>query len=512
MTSVRPHREQRTSEQAIAELHRCAGTQFDPKLVKALVEVLAHPNEHPVPALPTPAQAADLLVSRETAGRRRLQAQLSYQADHDLLTGLLNRRRFAEELERVLRYAARYRRSGALLILDIDNLKLVNDLHGHAAGDEAVKLVADVIRTRTRSTDIAGRLGGDELAIVLHEAGEREALHVTDELRLGLEQLAVDPPLRASVGVALFDSDQKLVADDLLTAADIALYDAKQAGDRQPRVYHGDTAAALKWVQRIRSALSEERFVLYAQPIVSLHEHREGSSEPHERELRRELLVRMLSDDGDAIPPSAFIPTAKRFGLITEIDRWVTAQGLALAAAGERVNINLSAHSMDDGGILEQVRSAVRAGLAPGHVVFELTETATMANMQDARVFSQRLKDLGCDVALDDFGTGFGSFSYLKHLPARYLKIDIEFVRNLVSSVTDQHVVRAITDVGHSLGKLIVAEGIEDASTLQVLREYGVDYAQGYYLGAPERITPATRWERGATAGRASAAAPRTRS
>jgi EAL domain-containing protein (putative c-di-GMP-specific phosphodiesterase class I) len=202
----------------------------------------------------------------------------------------------------------------------------------------------------------------------------------------------------------------------------------------------------------------------------------------------RELLLRMLSDTDEVILPGAFIPTAERFGLITEIDRWVTAQGLAMAARGKGVSINLSAHSMGDGAILEQVREAARAGLARGLVIFEITETAAMTNMHEARRFTEALSGLGCDVALDDFGTGFGSFSYLKHLPSRYLKIDVEFVRDLASNDTDRQVVKAIAEVGHSLGKRIIAEGVEDHAALALLREYGVDFAQGRYLGAPAPI------------------------
>jgi diguanylate cyclase (GGDEF)-like protein len=482
MITRRAGREPLSPQQAVAELRRCAGSQFDPRVVDTLIEVLAHPSEHPAPALPTPTQTADLLASRESAGRRRLEAQLSYQSDHDLLTGLLNRRRFAEELERVLRYASRYRRSGALVILDIDHLKLVNDLHGHVAGDEAIKAVGREIAARARNTDLTARLGADEFALALHEAGEPEARLVIEQIAALVARRGIDPQPTISAGVALFAGDQELTADDLLTAADVALYEAKEAGGRQTRVYRGDSGAALGWVQRIRSALQEQRFVLHAQPIVSL---RDGSVE------HRELLVRMLSDDGDAIPPSAFIPTAERFGLITEIDRWVTAQGLAMAVRGEGVSVNLSAHSMGDGEILELVREAARAGLARGLVIFEITETAAMTNMHEARRFAEALGGLGCDVALDDFGTGFGSFSYLKHLPSRYLKIDVEFVRDLASSETDRQVVKAIAEVGHSLGKLIIAEGVEDRAALQILREHGIDYAQGRYLGAPAPLAAA---------------------
>jgi EAL domain-containing protein (putative c-di-GMP-specific phosphodiesterase class I) len=204
----------------------------------------------------------------------------------------------------------------------------------------------------------------------------------------------------------------------------------------------------------------------------------------------------MLTDDGDAIPPDTFLPTAERFGLIHDIDRWVTRQGLALAREGLGVSINLSAHSIGDPRILELVKAAGGGDLGEGRVIFEITETAAMASMQDARAFTEELGKLGCDVALDDFGTGFGSFSYLKHLPSRYLKIDTEFVRDVASNATDQQVVRSITDVAHSLGKLIIAEGVENRATLDALRGYGVDYAQGFYLGVPERVSPPTQSER----------------
>jgi diguanylate cyclase (GGDEF)-like protein len=492
MTSPRARREALSQKQAIAELKRCAGTRFDPDLVATLVEVLAQPPQQPARSSTTLSQPADLLVSREAAARTRLEAQLNYQSDHDPLTGLLNRRRFAEELERVLRYASRYGRTGALLMLDLDNLKLLNDIHGHAAGDDAVKIVAREIRDRMRTTDIVARLGGDEFAIALQEADEPRALVVAEEIRARLHECEIDPPLQISMGIALFESNQELVADDLLTAADLALYDAKESGRGQIRIYRGDAGTALGWVQRIRDALAQERFVLYAQPILDL---RSGETDRHE------LLVRMLTDDADTIPPEAFLPTAERFGLICDLDRWVTSKGLSLAREGARVSINLSAHSIGDPRILDLVRAAGLKDIGDGRVIFEITETAAMASLQDARAFVQTLGDLGCDVALDDFGTGFGSFSYLKHLPSRYLKIDMEFVRDVHSNATDQQVVRSITEVGHSLGKLIIAEGVENRATLDALRGFGVDYAQGFYLGEPERTSPLTKLEQELRAG-----------
>ncbi len=474
MTAKRPTRGTLSPGEAIAELRSGAGSRFDPELIEPLAAVVSRPVERPTSA-PTPPPSP--LEPR--GDHRGLEAQLSYQADHDLLTGLLNRRRFAEELERILRYASRYQRPGALVVLDLDNLKLVNDIHGHAAGDVALTAVAREIVNRTRASDVIARLGGDEFAVALSEVSEQEALAVAEDIRNRLAGCDVDPPVRVSIGIALFAGAQELVPDDLLTAADVALYEAKEAGRDQTRVYSGDAGAALGWVQRIRNALSEEAFVLYSQPIVDAKSGRATYSE---------LLVRMVSDSGEVIPPGAFIPTAERFGLVNEIDRWVVGEGLRLALSGKPVTVNLSAHSIGDATVLDAVRKAVRAGLPRGAVIFEITETAAMSNMQEARAFTEQLEGLGCDVALDDFGTGFGSFSYLKHLPSRYLKIDVEFVRELASNQTDQRVVRSIVDVGHSLGKRIVAEGVEDAAVANLLRRYGVDALQGNYMGAPERI------------------------
>ncbi|MGB7589597.1 MAG: diguanylate cyclase [Solirubrobacterales bacterium] len=477
MTSNRPNRKAMSRDQAIMELWRGARNQFDPDLVQPFIELLDEPPERHRDVREPPARPH---LGGLAVGRRRLEAQLDYQADHDLLTGLLNRRRFAEELDRMLRYASRYQRPGALLVLDVDNLKLVNDLHGHAAGDAALTALAGQIRGRVRTSDVVARLGGDEFAIALNEATELEARTVAGDIRSRVANSGIDPPVQVSIGVALFDGPQELVTDDLLTAADVALYEAKEAGRDEIRVYSGDAGGALKWVQRIRNALAEERFALYGQPIVEL---KSGDVSHHE------LLVRMVSEDGDMIPPEAFIPTAERFGLVAELDRWVTGEGLKLAEQGKRITINLSAHSIGDSVVLSRAREAARRGVAPGAVIFEITEMAAMSNMEEARAFSEQLNQLGYDVALDDFGTGFGSFSYLKHLPTRYLKIDVEFVRELAFNETDQQVVKSITDVGHSLGKRIIAEGVEDAAAAKLLRRYGVDYVQGLYIGAPERIS-----------------------
>jgi diguanylate cyclase (GGDEF)-like protein/PAS domain S-box-containing protein len=417
---------------------------------------------------------------QDVTDRKRMETQLLYQASHDPLTGLYNRRRFGDELERALRFVARYGRHGAVLMIDVDNFKLVNDTQGHAVGDRVLKGVAAAIATRARETDVFARLGGDEFAIVLPEADADEARRVAESIRVAARSVPGTPSL--SIGIAIFDGKETLVADDVLVAADMALYEAKELGRDRVVVYTGKTHGAMSWVEKIRAALREDRFLLYAQPMIDV-----ATGEVS----HRELLLRMLGENGELVPPSAFLPTAERVGLITEIDRWVTAHGLDLAREGERVSINLAAPSIGDGQILAMIRAAIADGVDPGSLVFEITETAAMSNMQTARTFVEALADLGCGIALDDFGTGFGSFTYLKHLPTSHLKIDMEFVSHMDDNATDREVVKSITDVAHSLGKLTVAEGVEDARTLAMLAEYGVDCAQGFYVGRPECVVPA---------------------
>jgi diguanylate cyclase (GGDEF)-like protein len=436
-------------------------------------------DEAPTGVATATASTAGLLVEAENRAQ--------HLADHDILTGLYNRGRLTEELDRQLRYAARYARPGAALLVDIDNFKLVNDSYGQAEGDRLLKLAAELIGSRLGSTDVAGRLGGDEFVVILAETGESEAVLAADQIRGLLHDRHNGPSVQSSVGICMFGPGDELTPDDVMIGADIALYEAKEHGGDRTEVYRGQAGASLTWVDRIWTALGEGRFVLYGQPIIDLRTN---------ELVRQELLIRMISEDGDVIPPDAFLPAAERFGLVTAIDRWVTDQALAMAAGGEPVSFNLSGNSMGDPQILTSVRKAIADGLDPESVVFEVTETAAMTNLDGARRFAATLAGLGCNLALDDFGTGFGSFTYLKHLPARYLKIDMEFVRDLVNNKTDQQVVQAICAIAHSLGKQTIAEGVETAQSLRALLSYGVDFAQGYYIGRPKRISPPTDLER----------------
>jgi EAL domain-containing protein (putative c-di-GMP-specific phosphodiesterase class I) len=246
--------------------------------------------------------------------------------------------------------------------------------------------------------------------------------------------------------------------------------------------FTGQQGQRLTWVGRVRRAIEKERLVLYAQPIVELA----GGEQVGE-----ELLVRMLDENGELVPPGAFLPTAERFGLIRDIDRWVVSRALELIAAGRSVSVNLSARSVSDPELTSRVEQGLgRAGADPARLTFEITETAATADMEEVRAFAERVRRLGCGLALDDFGTGFGSFIYLKHLPVCELKIDMDFVRGVRASEADRRLVQSIVMIARALGVRTVAEGVEDAATLNLLRDYGVDRAQGWHLGAPAPIRP----------------------
>ncbi len=410
--------------------------------------------------------------------RKAMELELKHLSEHDPMTGIHNRRQFFVELDRALRYAARYGRPGAVLMLDLDNFKWINDSYGHATGDQQLRAVAQVLRSRLRETDIVARIGGDEFAVVLPEATEEQALMVARDLRFLLCERPIGPPVYVSIGIAMFDGSEDLSSDDMLVSADMAMYQIKEAGGDQAAVYNGRSGELMSRVKNLREALAEQRFILHAQPIIDL---RSG------RVARRELLIRMVSDDGEIVPPGDFLPLAERFSLIGELDRWVIDQALILARR-QPVNVNLSGRSVGDPRILDAVRESISDGLDPRNLIFEITETAVMTDFARAREFVSALKELGCELALDDFGTGFGSFTYLKHLPARYLKIDMDFVRDINDDPTDAEIVRSIVGIAHTLGKETIAEGVENADVLQTLRELGVDYAQGFHLGSPAPI------------------------
>jgi diguanylate cyclase (GGDEF)-like protein len=438
-----------------------------------------------------PFKACDIVIAVEQAlhrlsedaeraeRQRRLEQELRDRADHDPLTGLVNRRRFGEELERELRLSSRTNSSGAVLVCDLDHFKVINDTMGHAAGDAVLRRTASALKDRVRRTDIAARLGGDEFAVLLPHTPEADAVALARELQAVVADPSARPAVGMSIGVAAFAGRNGWVGDDLLVAADVALYEAKHSGRGAVVTSRQTGASSRTWIDRIRRALDEDGLVLHSQPIVDL---RTG------RILREELLVRMRGDDGEIIPPGAFLPTAERFDFIQHIDAWMLARGLELASSGRPVNVNVSACTLQDGRFIESIEAGARAGVDPSLVTIEITETSAVSNMDLVRDLAERLAALGCGLALDDFGTGFGTFTYLKHLPISCIKIDRDFVKDLASDRADQRMIRAIVEIARASGQTTVAEGVEDVVSLDLLRRYGVDCAQGYYLARPSLV------------------------
>ena len=423
-------------------------------------------------------------IGRDITDRRRLELQLKRMASRDPLTGLMNRRRFEQELRNAVAHSGRYETGGAVLVLDLDNFKYVNDEVGHRAGDELLRSVALQLRLRLRRTDLLARLGGDEFAILLPHASQAAAREVATALLEGLREhvLPIDGrpiSVTTSIGIACFDADGG-TGDDLLEHADRAMYAAKDSGrDRAVSAaeHRNPAETRVSWEHRIREALEQELFVLHAQPILDL---RTGEISQHE------LLLRMR-DGNELIPPGAFLGVAERLGLIHAIDRWVIDQAMRLLAQRSdlRLEVNLSARSLDDQPVLQSIRDGLAEhGVDPSRLIFEITETAAIGNMDVARKLATALGELGCSLALDDFGAGFGSFHYLKQVPVEYLKIDGDFVRN-PRSRTDELIIESIVRIAQGLGKRTIAESVEDAGTLGMLRDIGVDFAQGFHVGRP---------------------------
>jgi diguanylate cyclase (GGDEF)-like protein/PAS domain S-box-containing protein len=449
-------------------------------------------------------------VIRDITERKRSEALLRELADRDGLTGLLNRRKFEERLAQEVALVDRYGGDAAMLLVDIDSLKDVNDTLGHACGDEMIKNVGAVIASRVRTTDHVARVGGDEFAVLLPRTTEAAARAVADDLlaTIRTQDLVLSGHhLRPSVsiGVAAFEAGA-VASDDVMVAADLGLYEAKDAGRNQVGVFKPPLIAApqsrerVSWSKRIRAGLDEGLLIPYRQPIMNLGD---GSIN------RYELLVRLLDEHGQPTLPRAFLPTAERTGAVRDIDRRMVSYAIELIVAAELTHesvvyeVNISARSLGDPDLLPMISHAlVESAIDPSSLVFEITETAAIANMEHVRRFASTLRDFGCSFALDDFGAGFASFYYLKHVPLDWLKIDGDFVRDLPRNATDQLVVRHIAEMAHSLKLRTIAEFVEDARTLEMLTDYGVDCAQGHFVGTPEPIPHLNAPRAAASAGR----------
>jgi diguanylate cyclase (GGDEF)-like protein len=439
------------------------------------------------------------VIDEALAKAERTEAELRYLADHDSLTGLLDRRRFRADLDQYVSFTARYGGQGAVMIIDIDGLKGINDALGHHAGDNLIRHVAAIMRERVRATDIVARLSGDEFAVLMPQAETAGALQLGEDLRAQVAEKAaagIDvEQATISVGITMFGGERGIGAEAVLVAADQAMYRAKEDGRNQIALFQDPSEPQRQQLRRqttsarIRDALTQDRLSLHTQPIRSLAS---GGIE------RYELLLRMTGENGELLPAASFIEAAERSGMVQELDRWVVAQALGLLAQRERdgapvsLHVNLSGASVADLSVLEYIeRQLDEGGADPSRCTFEITETAPVHNYEAAAGFADRITEFGCQVAIDDYGAGFGPFHYLKSIPFDLIKIDGSFIRDMPNSDADQLTVQAIVQIARGLGKTTIAEYVQDDVTAQMLREYGVDMAQGYHLGRPVDVAEA---------------------
>ncbi|TNF88002.1 MAG: EAL domain-containing protein [Gammaproteobacteria bacterium] len=443
-----------------------------------------------------------MLVLRDVSLEQELTNQLVYQASHDSLTGLMNRSEFENRVKESLELSRQQNRQNALFYIDLDQFKLVNDTCGHGAGDELLKRLAGVLQAQIRKEDVVARLGGDEFGILLHDCDQdhakkmaertREALH---EMRFRWKDKIFD--VSGSIGLVMINRMSGSLSE-LMSAADLACYAAKDAGRDVVHFYHADDAEIaakfrqMQWLPRIREAIKSNEFELALQPVESL---KDGSNP----RIIYEFLLRWPQDDGSYISPSLFIPSAERYDLMSDLDLWVIENTLAVVPKlkaelkypeNQMFTINLSGQSVCDPTLADFIIGKLRRyEVNPKTICFEVTETVAIANFSTAIDFINSLRELGCRFALDDFGSGLSSFSYLKRLPLDFLKIDGLFVRDMVDDPVDLAMVRTIHDVAKVLKLQTIAEWVEDAATLDSLDSIGIDFVQGFHISKPIMVS-----------------------
>jgi diguanylate cyclase (GGDEF)-like protein/PAS domain S-box-containing protein len=441
-----------------------------------------------------------VLVFRDVTEARHRSQKVSYQASHDALTGLINRREFERRLSRVLETAQTADTENALCYLDLDRFKQVNDTCGHVAGDELLRQVSQLLKQQIRKRDTLARLGGDEFGLLMEHCSIHEArgvaknlIKVVGEFSFPWEEHSFS--IGVSIGMVAVNRGSAAM-QQVLGAADAACYLAKEQGRNRLHIHQATDAerfrrhSEMQWSMRLPRALEEDRIRLYFQPIRPL-EKRGGPPLGH-----YEILIQLLGETGELVPPNAFLPAAERYKLSERLDRWVIHRVLRwLHEHPQRLqqmqlcSINLSGQSLGRRNFPSFVIDAIaRAGVPPDKLCFEIAETAAIANLSSARVFIEALKARGCLFALDDFGSGLSSFTYLKNLPVDFLKIDGVFVRDILSDPLALAMVKSINEIGHVMGKKTIAEFVENASILERLEEIGVDYAQGYGIGRPRPL------------------------
>ncbi len=423
---------------------------------------------------------------------RERDATLLRLANHDALTGLYNRNFFSEKLEQI----AATNSTSALLFIDLDNFKYINDTLGHEAGDRMLVQAARWFRHRLRERDTLCRFGGDEFTILIESTSEEKVIQLANKLITTMnEQLIfIDDnqnfQVSCSIGITMIDSDL-YTPDEFLSQADLACHEAKRGGRNRYYFYEklknetGKMEQDIGWSRRIEAALKNDQFILEYQPIINVHT---GHSDIYE------VLLRLPADDGKLIPPSAFLPAAQRFGMMVDVDHWVIQHALKALAHHRQSNpslkfaINLSGHVFEEINLVKIVKENIeRYAIPPDALIFEVTEQVAVQHIAEANILIKKLIALGCEFALDDFGSGFSSFNYLKHLPIHYIKIDGNFIENMTSDKTDLAMVQSMIQIAKTVGKLTIAEYVLDADTMSLLKELGIDYAQGHFVGRPQR-------------------------
>jgi diguanylate cyclase (GGDEF)-like protein/PAS domain S-box-containing protein len=459
-------------------------------------------------------QEGSVIAFRDISDRKMMEEKLRWQATHDHLTGLYNRRYFETFLEKEIASVKRTGIMSALVYIDLDRFKYVNDTAGHEVGDKLLVDLSQELNKHIRRHDVAARIGGDEFALILKNVDPQMAVSISDEIRISLSNLRVHHKdkayhMNASFGVAMMDVPEN-TAGDIMANADIACHISKRMGRNQTHLYEQSSdekntmGSELGWSVRIREALEKDRFRLHYQPILHMRDidlvnlpAQDGVL--WQRQMSKankifsyEVLVRMIDENGELAYPDSFIPTAERFNMMTDIDMWVLENALQeVVATGDaakniHLSVNICGSTVDSDDSLERIRSLIKQyGISPNSLTFEVTETCAIANLEQANDFINELRKIGCRFSLDDFGSGFCSFSQLKNLPTDLVKIDGQFVRSMARGATDRAIVTAMNDVAHSLGRYTVAEYVESPEIVRLLKICGVDKVQGHYISEP---------------------------
>ena len=467
------------------------------QLQKPIAELAQGIEDVSFPRTPHREVAAIIDSLQSTAASlRERDAHLTQLANHDSLTGLFNRHRFVDELAAELARVSATQEQSALLFIDLDQFKYVNDTCGHPAGDKLLVSAAQLLKRSVRPCDSTGRFGGDEFTVLLKGVSRQEVLRIAEDILGNMRDFAHIErgnvfQLQCSIGISLFRNNARTV-DEIVAQADLACHDAKRRGRNRLEFYRVSEKETeqmredVGWTQRIRQALIDDMFVLYYQPIVHIAT---GQTTHHE------VLLRLQLPDGRVASPGEFLPAAERFGLMLDIDRWVIRHAIESLGIHRRDNselrftINLSATAFEAPDLHIMVRDLLRRFDVPADaLIFEITEQVAIRNVIDVERQLQGLQSMGCQIAIDDFGTGYSSFSHLKRFRFDYLKIDGSFVENLTEDPRDQTMVRLFADIGSGLGVKTIAEFVTSAQTYSLLARYGIDYAQGYHTGRPTPV------------------------